>query len=160
MACRRQQICRLGWEECSSVLQSLLLTYERRTLTQKEVLKRCILQSLHWRIGQAIFICRFIITVPPVTAPSITLHTFLPTPAHLSHNLVLTDRIARYLAPRSSIFHCTSTSMSLQFPETRLIQYDCGKLIRHTYTLLSAIVIGITAWYYDVHGWIEEGGAL
>lgn len=66
--------------------------------------------------------------MPPVTAPSISVHTHLYTPARLNNYTQLTERIARHLAPRSSVLHFTSTNMALQFPETRLIQYDCGRL--------------------------------
>ena len=131
MACKRQLISSHSWDECSSALQALLLTYEQRTSTQEEILKRYAykhnegLIKLHYTVS---FICRFVITVPPVTAPSISVHTHLHTPAHLNHYTLLTERIARDLAPCSNIFHFTSTNMSLQFPETRLIQYDCGKL--------------------------------
>ena len=141
MACKRQLISTCSWDECSSALQALLLTYEQRTSTQEEILKRCAFErnegliKLHYTVS---FICRFVITVPPVTAPSISVHTHLYTPARLSHYTLLTEMIARDLAPYSNIFHFTSTNMSLQFPETRLIQYDCGKL--KYYVILFSLV--------------------
>ena len=39
----------------------------------------------------------------------------------------MVEEVATNLNPRSTSLHCASTSMCLQFPETRLIQYDCGK---------------------------------
>ena len=70
---------------------------------------------------------RFIITVPCVTAPSITLHTHLHTPGSLAQDINLVSKVATDLGPCSGLLHCASTSMCLQFPETRLIQYDCGE---------------------------------
>ena len=90
-----------------------------------ELIKLCIVIIIYY-VYQ--YICRFVITVPAVTAPSISVHTYLHTPTHLNNYTQLTERIARHLAPHSSILHFTSTNMTLQFPETRLIQYDCGKL--------------------------------
>ena len=76
--------------------------------------------------------CRFTIAVPPTTAPQISLHCHHPPPSHALRETELADAISRHLSPASSLLHTAATAASLQFPETRLIQYDCGKLM-HLY---------------------------
>ncbi|CAI8023442.1 Helicase domino [Geodia barretti] len=71
---------------------------------------------------------RFTIAVPPTTAPQISLHCHHPPPSHALREMELADAISRHLSPASSLLHTAATAASLQFPETRLIQYDCGKL--------------------------------
>jgi superfamily II DNA/RNA helicase len=71
---------------------------------------------------------RFTIALPPATVPQISLHCHHPPPSHTLRETEVADAISRHLSPASSLLHTAATAASLQFPETRLIQYDCGKL--------------------------------
>lgn len=125
VACSRQQP---GWEGCSSSLQTLLPSYEVRAVELEDILKRsvCIIQFVVVSLNRFLH-CRFIITVPPVTAPCITLLTYLHTPKSHSYDLQLVEQATTHLTSCSTVLHCAATCMCLQFPETRLIQYDCGE---------------------------------
>lgn len=68
--------------------------------------------------------------IPAVSAPSIKLHV-----SHPSISATVKEEYKRYilhkeLAPRAACLHKNQASMSVQFPELRLIQYDCGKLLK------------------------------
>ncbi|KAL5477552.1 hypothetical protein EMCRGX_G024363 [Ephydatia muelleri] len=80
------------WENRTSSLSSVLVSYKARALAMDEIMRR------------------FVITVPPVTAPLITLHTFHPNPSSYNEQSVAQEQLL--------------TEVS----QTRLIQYDCGKL--------------------------------
>ncbi|XP_066970320.1 helicase domino isoform X4 [Macrobrachium rosenbergii] len=71
---------------------------------------------------------RFIFVVPAVLAPPIVLRICHPPPSKLwqeeRQQLMLKKEIAPYLTPLHHIMNASVT----QFPDPRLIQYDCGKL--------------------------------
>ncbi|XP_069057791.1 helicase SRCAP [Pleurodeles waltl] len=91
-------------------------------------LSRAILTP-HQRLEQLEhLIDRFIFVMPPVEAPSISVHTCHPSPSHTVQQSVLIDNLQRELGPRSLNLHRIICNMRTQFPDLRLIQYDCGKL--------------------------------
>lgn len=93
-----------------------------------EALSRAILTP-HQRLEQLEhLIDRFIFVMPPVEAPSISVHTCHPSPSHTVQQTVLTETLQRELGPRSRNLHRIICNMRTQFPDLRLIQYDCGKL--------------------------------
>ncbi|XP_078508971.1 helicase SRCAP isoform X2 [Lissotriton helveticus] len=93
-----------------------------------EALSRAILTP-HQRLEQMEhLIDRFIFVMPPVEAPSISVHTCHPSPSHTVQQTVLTETLQRELGPRSRNLHRIICNMRTQFPDLRLIQYDCGKL--------------------------------
>ena len=69
---------------------------------------------------------RFVITVPPTTAPPITMCTHHPSPSRVLHEERRMQALSQELSPRADFLHPIATSTCFQFPETRLIQYDCG----------------------------------
>uniref|UniRef100_A0A8C4X078 Helicase C-terminal domain-containing protein n=1 Tax=Eptatretus burgeri TaxID=7764 RepID=A0A8C4X078_EPTBU len=71
---------------------------------------------------------RFIFVVPPVEAPPISLHTCHPPPWMVHGERVLRRTLHDELSPRSAYLHRIRCNMRTQFPDLRLIQYDCGKL--------------------------------
>ncbi|XP_074595103.1 helicase domino-like isoform X2 [Brevipalpus obovatus] len=71
---------------------------------------------------------RFVFLVPKVSAPSIQMHVSHPSPWKVQAEKNLFDDLGRELSPKCDIFHPIVTNMRTQFPELRLIQYDCGKL--------------------------------
>ena len=76
-----------------------------------------------------VFSIRFVITVLPITTQHITLHACHPHPSDLLHSQQKHQHILTELSPLSTLLHPVATSVEFQFPETRLIQYDCGKII-------------------------------
>nr|XP_028560870.1 helicase SRCAP isoform X1 [Podarcis muralis] len=71
---------------------------------------------------------RFIFVMPPVEAPAITMHTSHPPPSLLLQQAVFKETLRQELSPRASGLHRIVCNMRTQFPDLRLIQYDCGKL--------------------------------
>lgn len=70
------------------------------------------------------FICR----VPTVTAPGPRLHASHLSPSARIHNSSLENVVGTQIKSSNAFLHPLSSAMKVQFPESRLIQYDCGKL--------------------------------
>ncbi|XP_039620982.1 helicase SRCAP isoform X2 [Polypterus senegalus] len=71
---------------------------------------------------------RFIFTIPPVEAPAITMHASHAPPSLLHEQAMFRQRLRMDLSPRTASLHRIVCNMRTQFPDLRLIQYDCGKL--------------------------------
>ena len=71
---------------------------------------------------------RFVFCVPPVTSPRLCLHMSRPPPSWLAEQRRLVYTLHTQLSSKAAMLHPISTRMAVQFPEVRLIQYDCGKL--------------------------------
>ncbi|XP_071987689.1 helicase SRCAP isoform X2 [Engystomops pustulosus] len=71
---------------------------------------------------------RFIFAMPPVEAPQITLHTSHPPPSLVLEESLFKNRLSGELTPHTRCLHRIISNMRTQFPDLRLIQYDCGKL--------------------------------
>ncbi|XP_012528465.1 helicase domino isoform X3 [Monomorium pharaonis] len=71
---------------------------------------------------------RFVIYVPAVRAPVPRFHVSHPSPHKLWNARRLWTDLQQQLSPKLSLFHPISSLMLTQFPDPRLIQYDCGKL--------------------------------
>ncbi|XP_063239094.1 helicase domino [Bacillus rossius redtenbacheri] len=71
---------------------------------------------------------RFVLCVPAVTAPAPQLRVCHPPPSRLWEEQCCEERLRRELGPRMALLHPVASAMATQFPEPRLIQYDCGKL--------------------------------
>lgn len=98
------------------------------TYPQTDALRRCIFtpeQRLE-QLRQTIE--RFIIAMPPVEAPQITLHTSHPPPSMLLQESLFRETLSRELTSHTRCLHRIISNMRTQFPDLRLIQYDCGKL--------------------------------
>ncbi|GFT29328.1 helicase domino [Trichonephila clavipes] len=78
---------------------------------------------------------RFVFVIPAVTAPPMELHISHPAPWRLNEERMNVERMNDYLAPACAFLHPIVSSMKTQFPELRLIQYDCGKLQRLAHLL-------------------------
>ncbi|XP_054849171.1 helicase SRCAP isoform X5 [Eublepharis macularius] len=95
---------------------------------RSEVLAQAILTPQQ-RIEQLTDIIeRFIFVMPPVEAPAITMHTSHPPPSLLLQQAVFKETLRQELSPHASCLHRIVCNMRTQFPDLRLIQYDCGKL--------------------------------
>nr|XP_015201644.1 PREDICTED: helicase SRCAP [Lepisosteus oculatus] len=95
---------------------------------RSEALSR-VIQTPEQRIEQlSNVIDRFIFVIPPVEAPAVALHTSHPPPWLAHREAVFRERLRAELSPRTACLHRVHCNMRTQFPDLRLIQYDCGKL--------------------------------
>ncbi|XP_034049182.1 helicase SRCAP isoform X2 [Thalassophryne amazonica] len=84
---------------------------------------------------------RFTFVIPPVEAPLISMHCCHPPPS-LSHKQeVFSSTLSAQVAPLTCSLHRIQSNMRTQFPDLRLIQYDCGKL-QTLHTLLRQLKTG------------------
>jgi len=65
--------------------------------------------------------------IPPATAPCIVMHASHPSPSSLVQQRAVDLMMRTELVPRAHCLHHIVMSSAVQFPELRLIQYDCGK---------------------------------
>ena len=63
---------------------------------------------------------------PGVVAPEIRLHVSHPPPWRLQEERWRRLRLTAELSPGTAPLHPIASAMATQFPERRLIQYDCG----------------------------------
>uniref|UniRef100_A0A7N6AIU2 Snf2-related CREBBP activator protein n=1 Tax=Anabas testudineus TaxID=64144 RepID=A0A7N6AIU2_ANATE len=83
----------------------------------------------------------FTFAIPPVEAPPISMHCCHPPPS-LSHKQgVFSSMLSTQVAPLTRSLHRIQCNMRTQFPDLRLIQYDCGKL-QTLHTLLRKLKTG------------------
>ncbi|XP_035000891.2 helicase SRCAP isoform X2 [Hippoglossus stenolepis] len=76
---------------------------------------------------------RFTFSIPPVEAPPISMHSCHPPPSLSHKQVVFSSLLSSQVAPLTRSLHRIQCYMRTQFPDLRLIQYDCGKLqILHT----------------------------
>ncbi|XP_034182155.2 domino helicase isoform X2 [Osmia lignaria lignaria] len=71
---------------------------------------------------------RFVVHVPAVCAPPPRFHVSHPPPHKLYAQRRMQMELQRQLSPKLALFHPVASAMMTQFPDPRLIQYDCGKL--------------------------------
>ncbi|XP_055918769.1 helicase domino isoform X2 [Eupeodes corollae] len=70
----------------------------------------------------------FVIFVPPVSSPLPQLHVHHMHPSTVNADRVREQMIVQEMSPKLSLLHPIISAMNTQFPDPRLIQYDCGKL--------------------------------
>ncbi|XP_044271638.1 helicase domino isoform X1 [Tribolium madens] len=81
------------------------------------------------RIEQLADICdRFIFYVPAVRAPEPEMQIWHPSPSTYWGEKEEKKKLAAYLSAPATSLHRIASAMVTQFPDPRLIQYDCGKL--------------------------------
>uniref|UniRef100_A0A2M4CNK1 Putative chromatin remodeling complex wstf-iswi small subunit n=1 Tax=Anopheles darlingi TaxID=43151 RepID=A0A2M4CNK1_ANODA len=73
-------------------------------------------------------ISNFVIFVPAVCAPTPCLLVSHPHPSRLNAEREWEETMAEKIQPAIKLLHPIISAMSTQFPDPRLIQYDCGKL--------------------------------
>lgn len=71
---------------------------------------------------------RFTFVVPSVSAPKIKIHIPHQPPTKRNFDKYFENTLHHELLQRSECLHKIVSNMANQFPELRLIQYDCGKL--------------------------------
>uniref|UniRef100_S4R6S0 Snf2-related CREBBP activator protein n=1 Tax=Petromyzon marinus TaxID=7757 RepID=S4R6S0_PETMA len=116
------------WSQ-TSTLQSLCINSEQRLRELKEIIEsEKKLKSNEEVPPRLLRHARFIFVVPPVESPPISLHAPHPPPSMLQKEKALWQRLHEEMSPRSAGLHRILCNMRTQFPDLRLIQYDCGKL--------------------------------
>uniref|UniRef100_A0A182LZ96 Helicase domino n=1 Tax=Anopheles culicifacies TaxID=139723 RepID=A0A182LZ96_9DIPT len=73
-------------------------------------------------------ISNFVLFVPAVCAPTPFLQVSHPHPSKLNAEQQWESTMAEQIQPAIQLLHPIISAMSTQFPDPRLIQYDCGKL--------------------------------
>ncbi|XP_073402402.1 helicase SRCAP isoform X2 [Dendrobates tinctorius] len=109
----------------TEVLQACAIPFSSQ---QTDALRRCTFTAEQRLEQLAPIIERFIFAMPPVEAPQITLHTSHPPPSLVLQESVFRDTLSQGLTPHTRCLHGIISNMRTQFPDLRLIQYDCGKL--------------------------------
>ncbi|XP_073505147.1 helicase SRCAP isoform X2 [Phyllobates terribilis] len=109
----------------TEVLQACAVHFSSQ---QTDALRRCTFTAEQRLEQLAPIIERFIFAMPPVEAPQITLHTSHPPPSLVLQESVFRDTLSQGLTPHTRCLHGIISNMRTQFPDLRLIQYDCGKL--------------------------------
>ncbi|XP_022342498.2 helicase domino-like isoform X2 [Crassostrea virginica] len=71
---------------------------------------------------------RFVFVTPPIVSPQIQLHASHPSPSYLNEQRRNEFCLRQHVSSKTDPLHVISSKMTVQFPELRLIQYDCGKL--------------------------------
>ena len=64
---------------------------------------------------------------PKATAPAIKLHASHPPPSLVANMHHLEEKLQHEVMSKATFMHPIARGMLMQFPEVRLIQYDCGK---------------------------------
>lgn len=103
--CTRRQ-----YFERSNILLATIKSVEQRVAEMKEIFDE------------------FVIYVPAAQAQRLRFHVSHPSPSKLWQNQRLELELNQHLSSKLSLFHPITRSMQTQFPDPRLIQYDCGKL--------------------------------
>ncbi|KAM8836394.1 uncharacterized protein srcap isoform 1-T2 [Spinachia spinachia] len=84
---------------------------------------------------------RFTFAIPPVEAPQISMHCCHPPPSLSLRQAVFSSQLSTQVTPLTRSLHRIQCYMRTQFPDLRLIQYDCGKL-QTLHTLLRKLKTG------------------
>ncbi|XP_022598020.1 helicase SRCAP [Seriola dumerili] len=84
---------------------------------------------------------RYTFVIPPVEAPPISMHCCHPPPSLSHKQTVFSSLLSTQVAPLTRSLHRIQCNMRTQFPDLRLIQYDCGKL-QTLHTLLRKLKTG------------------
>ncbi|XP_061666235.1 helicase SRCAP [Syngnathoides biaculeatus] len=71
---------------------------------------------------------RFTFAIPPVESARITMHCCHPPPSLSHKEAVFSAALSSHITPLTRSLHRIQCNMRTQFPDLRLIQYDCGKL--------------------------------
>lgn len=113
--------------ETSHCLQDMLYTPERRIQQLSELFDRYVVRHGITIYGVCqLFAFRFIVYVPAVRAPEPDLRMWHPSPSRYWGEKREAAKINTILSKSVTPIHRISSAMMTQFPDARLIQYDCG----------------------------------
>ncbi|XP_015114836.1 helicase domino [Diachasma alloeum] len=114
-----------GWLQCTS---KKLPKRRKDYFTSTEALAEAIKSTEQIVEELKVVFERFVVYVPAVNAPLPKFHVSHPPPHKLWAQKRLENVLDRGLSNKVKILHPIARAMSTQFPDPRLIQYDCGKL--------------------------------
>ncbi|KAL0125634.1 hypothetical protein PUN28_004615 [Cardiocondyla obscurior] len=115
-----------GWVHCTTTKEKICTRKE--FFSRTEALAEAI-QSTEQIVEELKEVFeRYVVYVPAVRAPVPRFHVSHPPPYKLWGEQRLWNELQQQLSPKLSLLHPISSSMLTQFPDPRLIQYDCGKL--------------------------------
>lgn len=118
-----------GWRY--SGYSSCLTAQSQRSseyLTKSEALKEAIHTSEKRLELLTEVIDRFTFVIHPVEAKPITMHSCHPPPSLRHQQALFSSTLSSHVSPLTGKLHRIQCYMRTQFPDLRLIQYDCGKL--------------------------------
>ena len=89
----------------------------------------CILRLTIYLSFLFLFFNRFVLCVPAVSAPQPRFHVSHPPPSKFWERRRTQAMLQQELSSRCALLHPIASAMVTQFPDPRLIQYDCGELL-------------------------------
>lgn len=108
--------------------RSHISCWRASTATDNWSLNKC-LKSIEQRTEDLKYVFdNFVLFVPAVSAPTPDLHVSHPTPSYSNAMAQREHVLTQEVSPKLALLHPIISAMSTQFPDPRLIQYDCGKL--------------------------------
>jgi hypothetical protein len=69
-----------------------------------------------------------VFNVPCATSPGIAMHCSHPPPHQINQKRLVEEKLTVEMKPKFESLHQFTRGLTIQFPEARLIQYDCGEL--------------------------------
>ncbi|XP_002138575.3 helicase domino isoform X1 [Drosophila pseudoobscura] len=132
------QDCRGAIQRCMQSTRSL-----RRSTWQTRSFSNCCTAMAHrdgWSLNHLLktfeqrcaemapIFSNFVIYVPSVCAPLIRRYVQNLSSTHWQYERQIESRVGQTLLPKLDLLHPIISAMTTQFPDPRLIQYDCGKL--------------------------------
>lgn len=115
-----------GWLNCKNVKQPART--RRQYFSHTEALAQAIKSTEQIVEELKEVFERFVCYVPAVRAPVPRFHVSHPPPCKLWQHQRMQMVLQRRITPKCAILHPINSAMMTQFPDPRLIQYDCGKL--------------------------------
>ena len=115
-----------GWVHCATAKEDART--RRRFFSRTEALAEAIKSTEQIVEELKEVFEKFLVYVPAVRAPMPRFHVSHPPPHKLWAEQRLEIELKKQLSPKLALLHPVTRSMLTQFPDPRLIQYDCGKL--------------------------------
>ncbi|XP_014224907.1 helicase domino isoform X1 [Trichogramma pretiosum] len=115
-----------GWLHCSLAKEPTRT--RRQYFSHTKALAEAIKSTEYYVQELKTIFEKFLVHVPAVLASSPKFHVSHPPPHKLWKDQRLVLELKQHLDEKLSILHPIASSMLTQFPDPRLIQYDCGKL--------------------------------
>ncbi|XP_076232641.1 domino helicase isoform X2 [Calliopsis andreniformis] len=115
-----------GWLHCATAKENVRT--RRQFFSRTEALAEAIKSTEQIVEELKEVFERFVVHVPAVCAPAPRFHVSHPPPHKLLAQRRMQMELQRQLSPKLALLHPVASAMMTQFPDPRLIQYDCGKL--------------------------------
>eukprot|EP00118_Oscarella_pearsei_P012688 m.95532 g.95532 ORF g.95532 m.95532 type:complete len:1744 (+) comp36853_c0_seq1:131-5362(+) len=134
--CGTQQFSEDQWEHMSWSArghQACLLAMKGMTGKEEPWLKLNALEQVLRKPADRVcqlddILQRFLMYIPPVTGAPVHLHASHVAPSMARNEAIFKAQLEKEISSAPDLLHPIEISSRMQFPETRLIQYDCGKL--------------------------------